>query len=404
MAYNYIVSTGTIVPDTSDTLSLVQTMYKSSLGQDLNLDPNTPQGQLITADTIALNSVIRNNTQLANQLNPNNATGVFLRSIGALMNITDTPTRRSVCVNCIITGIPNSIFPSGSVATNQQGAPFLSIQDIVLDANGSGTVTFQARDAGPIEVPVNTLSPSDAVIGWSKVVNPTSAAVGSSAMTDYEYRLYRQNALSNQSQNCVEATESKLVQLPGVTSVVVRENDQNTQQTVDGVVMPANSLWVCVNDDGGVSSDILNTLLTTKAPGCAWTQSLNNAGTPFQGTVVSPSTGQTYVIKAVRSIPTQFFTRIYVNNANSMVDLQTAATDAILNWAAGSVESDPGLVVGRAVSPFDISGSVTLQLPGTRVRLCQVSLDGITWSTDNLPISLWQRPTLPRGNIQVIVE
>lgn len=404
MAYTYITDSGTIVPDTSVTLAQVQKEYRDALGQDLNLDPNTPQGQLITAETMARNDVLRNNAALANQLNPNQATGVHLRSIGALMGLDDTPIARSVCLNCIITGAPNTLFPAGSRATNADGAFFLSMTDILLDSNGTGTVNFQCSDPGAIEVPVDSLTPAQPVPGWSRVVNPTAAIIGSTRMTNYQFRVFRQNALANQSQNAARSIKSKLSMLAGIRSVLVRENDEPTAQLIDGVQMEPNSVWICVNDDGGIASEIASTLIECKPPGCKLTLSLNGSGTPVTTDYLDPVTGQLYTLRYTRSLPTPVFLRITVRNSANMSDLVTSVANAVLAYAAGETDNEAGLVVGADVSPFTISGAVVSQIPGTTVPLCEVSTDGVNWQTTQIDIKAWERAVLPRGNIEIIVE
>ena len=87
MSYQYLLSTGAIVPDSSDLLSEVQTSFQSVFGSGLNTDPSTPQGVLITALTLARSSVVNNNAALANQINPNIAGGTFLDAIMALTGV-----------------------------------------------------------------------------------------------------------------------------------------------------------------------------------------------------------------------------------------------------------------------------------------------------------------------------
>lgn len=409
MAYDYITSTGTIVPDTSTTLEEVQQEYLDALGQDLDLSPSTPQGQLITVETAARTGVINNNALLANQLNPNQSTGVFLRSIGALMGISDTPTSRSIAVDCVLHGTIGVQIPAGTRAINPQGAVFLSINPVALVDDGTGTgaatVSFQASAPGPIAAPAGSLEPADPISGWASMTQPFDAVLGSVSMTDYQFMLYRQNALANQSQNSTNAAKSKVSMLPGVTSVAVRDNDEDTTQTVDGVVMPPNSMWVCVNDDGGVSSDIAMTLLGCKAPGCKWTPGATpgSFGTVVTQTEVDPVTGQSYTVTFVRSVPVPAFVQITVSNGTSSADLQTAVVDAILAYATGQMPNNAGLIMGQDVSPFELSGAVVQQIPGCYVSNCQVSLDGTTWTTTPLAIALWQRATIAEGNITVNV-
>ena len=82
--YQYIDTTGVIVPDTATIQSEVEGEYKAVFGQDLVVTPNTPQGVLITAEVAARSNVVRNNAALANQINPNLAGGVFLDAIWAV--------------------------------------------------------------------------------------------------------------------------------------------------------------------------------------------------------------------------------------------------------------------------------------------------------------------------------
>lgn len=93
--YGYVTSTGVIVPDTSTTLDQVRSEYRAAFGDDLDTSAETPQGVLITAETESRDAVARNNADLANQINPNLAGGVFLDAIWQLtggQRVRATPT------------------------------------------------------------------------------------------------------------------------------------------------------------------------------------------------------------------------------------------------------------------------------------------------------------------------
>lgn len=83
--YQFITSQGVIVPDTSTLRDDVENEYRSVFGQDLDVNPETPQGALITMEVENRDSVARNNAELANQINPDLAGGIFLDAIWALM-------------------------------------------------------------------------------------------------------------------------------------------------------------------------------------------------------------------------------------------------------------------------------------------------------------------------------
>lgn len=83
--YQFITSQGVIIPDTSTLRDDVESEFKSVFGQDLDVSPETPQGALITMEVENRDAIVRNNAELANQINPDLAGGIFLDAIWALM-------------------------------------------------------------------------------------------------------------------------------------------------------------------------------------------------------------------------------------------------------------------------------------------------------------------------------
>ncbi len=115
--YNYIVSTGVIVPDTASLRSEVEAEYKSVFGADLPVTPETPQGVLITAEVESRDGMVRNNAELANQINPDIAGGVWLDAIWALTRGKRRGATRSRLSGVVFSGIPGTIIPAGSLAS-----------------------------------------------------------------------------------------------------------------------------------------------------------------------------------------------------------------------------------------------------------------------------------------------
>ena len=82
--YEYVSPEGVIVPDTSEILKTTETEWKDTLGQDISVEEQTPQGVLIASDVAVRSEVAAGNAALANQFNPNYAGGIFLDDIWAL--------------------------------------------------------------------------------------------------------------------------------------------------------------------------------------------------------------------------------------------------------------------------------------------------------------------------------
>ena len=85
--YDYITGSGIIVPDTSTVLSDVQQEWRDVFGDNLSVDPETPQGRII--EMIARQRVftIQMAAALSNVLNLNKAYGFVLDDLGSLFQL-----------------------------------------------------------------------------------------------------------------------------------------------------------------------------------------------------------------------------------------------------------------------------------------------------------------------------
>jgi len=394
--YQYLTDTGLIVADTAGLQAEVEAEYKAVFGQDLVVTPNTPQGVLITAEVTARANVVRNNAALANQINPNLAGGVFLDAIWALTGGQRIAATSSVIPDVSLLGLAGTLIPVGSQASLADGTLFASVSDVTLDGDGEGSVDFQAVDTGPIAAEVGTLTQIvTSVLGWDSVTNPTAAALGRSEESDIASRARRKVTLGLQGEGLAVAITSALYDTLNVRSLTFRENIEDTTQVIDGVTMVAHSIFACV--DGGTDLDVATTLLAKKNGGCAW-----NGSTSVD--VVEPASGQTYTVLFERPTEVPVQTRVTVRNQSSLVNVEAAVRQSVMDYAEGLIEGEPGLVVGASVSPFEIAGAVNQQNPGIYVQKCEVSLLSPTsWTTDEIEISITEIATLALGNIIVVV-
>lgn len=395
-AYQYLDTTGVIVPDTATVQAEVEGEYKAVFGQDLVTTPNTPQGVLITAETTARANVLRNNAAVANQINPNLAGGVFLDAIWALTGGERYDATRSVVPAVYLLGLPGTFIPAGAQASLIDGTLFASVSDVTLDDGGEGAVDFLAVEAGPIAANAGALTQIvTAVLGWDTVMNPTAATVGRTEEGDLPARQRRKNTLSLQNVALPLAITSGLHELPNVRSLQFRENYTKLDATIDGIFLLANSVWVCV--DGGTDAEIAAVLLEHKSLGSDW-----NGSTTVN--VTDAASGQVYPVKFDR--PTEIATqaRVTVRGGTSLVDVPKAVRDAIVAYAAGELEGEPGFVVGGSVSAFELGGAVNRYAPGIYVQKCEISLLSVTsWTTDEIVIALDEIASISSGAIEVVL-
>lgn len=394
--YQYIDTTGVVVPDTANLQTEVEGEYKAVFGQDLVVTPNTPQGVLITAEVSARSNVVRNNAALANQINPNLAGGVFLDAIWALTGGQRLAASYSSIPGVHLIGLPGTVVPAGSQASLADGTLFASVSSVTLDGGGNGYVEFQAVTPGAIAANVGALNQIvTAVLGWDSVTNPTAASVGRVEESDLSSRQRRKNTLSLQNVAMPVAITSGLYATSGVRSLKFRENYTKVDATIDGIFLLANSVWACV--DGGTDAAIAATLLEEKSLGVNWNGAVSVP-------VVEASSGQTYTVKLDRPTEAPVQARVTVRNGSSLIDVPAAVRRAILDYAAGLIDGEPGFTVGGNVSPFELGGAVNREAPGVYVQLCEISLATPTvWQTSEIAIALNQKATITEAAIQVIV-
>lgn len=375
--YQYIDLTGVIVPDTSTLQTGVEQEYKDGFqDQNLVVTPDTPQGVLITAETLSRSQEVKNNAAVANQINPQIAGGTFLDAIMALTGIQRVAQTQTVVTDVVVTGVPDTLIPQGVQAENGSRDLFASSGDVTLDSAGNGIINFISVAYGPIPCPANDLtSIVTGIIGWETVNNPTVGVLGSSTQSDQAARALRKNTLAFQGVSLAEAITSALYATEGVHSLAFRENVSATTQTIDGISMVPHSVYACVQ--GGTDTDVAAALLENKSSGAAW-----NGGTVIN--LIEPASGQSYAVKFAR--PNQIGILIKATIKNGTVD---QVTQALLDYANGNIDGEAGFVVGADVSPFELAAAINEEVPGIYVQKVEISLTSpVTFSTDPIAIGI----------------
>ncbi|MBI6337801.1 baseplate J/gp47 family protein [Proteus sp. PR00224] len=391
--YRYINNKGVIVPDTSTLRNRVEDEFRAVFGQSINLSPETPQGVLATMEIENRDAIVRNNAELANQINPDIAGGIFLDAIWALMGGERINATHSYLSDVEFTGIPGTIIPKGSQALTIMGAVFETLSPLIIANNGKINGDMRAKEYGSITCGIGQLNKvASSVLGWEKVNNLTHAVVGRHAESDIKARRRRKQTLAKNTVSVADAITSSLYELEGVNSLSFRENFNDKALIVDGISLLPHSIYVCI--EGGDSHEIAKSLLRTKTIGAAFNGDIEIK-------VIEPASGQEYPIKFSRPKEILVFCRVSVKKSN--IDAQTIIPNALEKWVQGEIDGDNGLVVGREVSPFEISAAVNAVEPHLFVTKVELSTDGKNWNVALIPIGLNQIARLPKGAVQVVI-
>lgn len=390
--YQYVNATGVIVADTSTVLTGVQSEWQQAFGAGLSVDPSTPQGVMINAETASRVAVAQANAKVANQINPNLASGLFLDALCALLGLTRAAATPTQVTNVQMSGTINTLVPAGSLASlGPNGQTFALQTGVVLGNNGSGGGiaygTFVCTATGPIACASNALNtPVTIFLGWETVTNnqagsPASVTtLGTSQQSDASLRALRNNTLALQGISTPQAQISNLYAIPGVTSVAYLENVLATTQVINGITLTGHSIWACV-DGTATALQIATSLLNNKTDGAGW----NGAQVV---PVVEPASGQTYSVSF--DVPTYVF--IYgamtIRQGSYTGNLQGDAAQAVANYFVGKVDGFQAVGIGQNVSPFEISAAVVSACPGCIVTLC--SIGTVPGTLNPAPITIAQ--------------
>jgi len=388
LAYDYIVDSGIVVADTSTTLTEVQDEFKAIFGDDLDLTPSSPAGLLISQETLTRDGVARFAAQLANQINPNVAGGIFLDAICSLTGLSRTQATKTT-VTAILTGDNGTVIPAGTRAQTTNADVFESVTTVTITTGSSVTVQFQALEYGAVPCDIGALTKIlDDVLGLNSIVNDVAGTLGAVSQSDINLRKLRNSTLSIYGTGTVESISSALYATLNVQSLKGRENKAATTETIDGIVMLPHSIYFCVN--GGTDADVAQAIYDNRSAGSAF-----NGGTSV---VVTSSSGQDITVLFDRPSEIILLARITVRIAPSSSATTSQIQQAVYDYASAN------FAVGVNVSPYELIGAAS-QILGVYVTLSEIAPASTgVYQTTEIAIAIDEIATMQLSAINVVVS
>lgn len=395
--YAYMESSGLVLPDTADLKTSVENEYKSAFGQDLVILPESPEGVLIGAETEARDAVARNNAELANQINPDFAGGVFLDAIAALTALSRRQAEPSI-VKARLTGVAGSIIPAGSGATTTAADVFRSRDNVILDGSGAAEVYFYSVELDAVPCPAHSLTHIlDPVLGWETIDNATAATLGQPVESDSQFRKRRKETLFLQGVALPGAIMSAVMDVEGVRSMVFRENYTAETRVIDNVEIPPHTIYTVI--DGGTDQAVAYALFANKSLGCGWLGKV-------EVEVTDEASGQNYLVRFDRpqEVPVRARVTVRVLGAGT-VDYRSEVVDAIIAYADDQLDDLRGFLVGAPVSPFDMSAAVSMadrSLFVVNLVVGPFNASVANLHPETMPLEIWQKAVITTGSIEVV--
>lgn len=253
---------GLLIDEFSTIYNRLADKFKLIYGQDINLEQNSPDGQLlgiITNEIYDLQTLI---LHIYNSFDPDLAQGVELNKLLKLIAQTRRASTKSI-VDITIVANANVTLPADYTIIDENKNEWVINAETTLIA-GINIVSFNAVNFGAIEASANTIN--DVVTVFPEIIsvnNALPAEVGRDEESDVLLRKRRNNLLSVNSNSTIAGLYSKLFLLDTVTDAVIYENATDTYDALKD--LNAHILWCII--DGGSIDEITKIIATDKTIG-----------------------------------------------------------------------------------------------------------------------------------------
>lgn len=258
-----LTETGIQIERLNDIVKRFEDGFKQIYGQNIDLSPNTPDGQMVGILAQIKMDIEELAENVYRQLDPDVATGAWLEQRVAYAGLMRRGASYSYLRSVILTGEPNTQLYAGIVVSDQNKVRWVLTTDIQLDSNGSGRADFRSEQLGSFNLAKNTtLTIETVTLGLTNAVTFENAEVGVEEETDTQLRERFLFSRTKNAQNSAEAITAKIAALPDVKQVRVLEN--NTAQR-DAFGVEPHSIDVIVY--GGNDEEIANVIYQNKGAG-----------------------------------------------------------------------------------------------------------------------------------------
>jgi uncharacterized phage protein gp47/JayE len=272
---NILDANGLQVASVAEITAALTSAFQSIYGSDINVNSNSPDGQLIGILAQNIQDVLEILLQVYNSFNIDSAFGTTLDARVAMSGVqrkqgTFTQAQVNVVVSqaLSLTGLDAVIANPNLTAftvSDDAGNQFQLVTTHAFGGAGNATLTFQSAVIGQIQTTQNTIQTIvTSQLGVTSVNNPSTAGdiQGLPEETDPQLKIRRASSFSLQAIGPADALRAALLNDADISDAYVVENDTNG--TVNGVT--AHSIWVIVT--GGTGPEIGQVIYAKKSPGC----------------------------------------------------------------------------------------------------------------------------------------
>lgn len=370
--------------DTSTILEQVKNVFTTAF-PDLNTDPSTPQGQIITSLTELLTQAQQDIVEFAN-IFVNGGTGIWLDAYAKTYYGITRKQASKGSVTALISGTIETIIPAGFTAKSGD-YEYSTISEYIIESDGSCYAELLAKDTGSFSIDAGTLTTIiTPVKGVERITNPYESTSGADTETDNELRLRVLNSLNYRAVSIFDGLLAQIEQLAGVQKIAGKENYTKNSIEYKGITIEPNSIAIVVK--GGDLKQIGKVILENKTVG-AYVQG------DIDISVYEEISRETSIMRIYRPAPKQLKAelKVVINNLTSqdyIEQLQQQLINIINNYR-----------INDEIIPFQVASKISLlnvQLADFKMGLVSAA---VTYNP--IPLNFTDEAVITADNIQVTV-
>jgi uncharacterized phage protein gp47/JayE len=389
MTTNEVTALGLTTKPLTEIIDDLKTAFRAIYGADINVDQNSPDGQMINIMAQLDSDLLDLITQVYNSFDPDSAEGATLDArvaINGLQRIGGTYTIAPVAVTVdraiTLDGLdsPNTPF----TVADATGTQFYLETTQVIAVPGTAEYNFRAKDLGAVQVTPNTITTQvTIVIGVTAVNNPNPVGtLGQDEETDADLKIRRQASLAGAATNSLDSLYTLLRNTDGVTDALVWENYTSVPD-IYGV--PGHTIWPII--EGGAAADIALDIYAKRSAGCGMYGSVSED-------VLQPN-GSYFTIYFDRPIYVPIYIHFYLTPRSPSATYDPATVKAAL-----AAQLD--FTIFKVADNADITGLLLDIVPSHIPTGVEISTDNVNWFEILTPSTPQEKFTVDAINITIL--
>lgn len=377
---------GLQIPTETEVLDGVLADFNDAFGGGLNLNLETPQGQL--ASSLAAVIADKNNViaELANQIHPEYAEGAMQDAIAQIYFLQRKPATGSAVV-CEFVGLPGTQIPQGFIVQDAAGNQWALQQETGIPVGGKVSGTLIA--AGQIEAPAHSVNVIyQALVGLDRADNPHPAVPGRAEESRAEFAERRRRSVAINAHGTPQAVYANVFALGGVRDVYVIDNPkgQSVQAGATGYTLKPHSIYVAAV--GGDDTAVAETILRCAGSGCDFNG--NTEITVYDHGYSDPKPAYQVAFMRPAELPVYFRIKI---ERGAFPGADAAIKQAVIAAFKGRIGAN--LYAIRYVAP------VVQAVPNVHVLDVEIGLSAGSMG-NSVSVGIDQTPVVRAENIEVV--